>query len=257
MDRAAAEACDAYRRIVRGHPRFVEYFRSATPEPELRAINIGSRPARRPSPSSTGSEPDGVESLRAIPWQFAWTQTRLLLASWLGVEAAVAGFSARNGEAPLDEMYDRWPFFRSTVDLIRDGARQSRRANRGPLRSRARAAGSVAARRDAAGEARDRRVPFSASHVTAGSSRTTRCFGDRSTCAIRTSIRSTWCRSRCCVLRSAGDGDERLRRVFVVTVKWDCSRTAEYGVKHTKQPRRPRRTRSKHRFRHHAVAAGA
>ena len=118
MNRAAAEASDAYRRIVRGHPRFVEYFRSATPDPELRAINIGSRPARRPSSSSTGGGRDGVESLRAIPWQFAWTQTRLLLASWLGVEAALAGGPARSGEAPLDEMYDGWPFFRSTIDLI-------------------------------------------------------------------------------------------------------------------------------------------
>ena len=118
MDRAATEARDAYRRIVREHPRFVEYFRSATPEPELRAINIGSRPARRPSPSSTGGAQDGIESLRAIPWQFAWTQTRLLLASWLGVEAALGEAAARGSEPPLDAMYDGWPFFRSTIDLI-------------------------------------------------------------------------------------------------------------------------------------------
>src|SRR5438094_895364 len=113
MDRAATEARDAYRRIVREHPRFVEYFRSATPEPELRAINIGSRPARRPSPSSTGGAQDGIESLRAIPWQFAWTQTRLLLASWLGVEAALGEAAARGSEPPLDAMYDGWPFSRS------------------------------------------------------------------------------------------------------------------------------------------------
>jgi len=118
MDRAATAARDAYRRIVREHPRFVEYFRSATPEAELRAINIGSRPARRPSPSSTGGAQDGVESLRAIPWQFAWTQTRLLLASWLGVEAALGEAAARGSEPPLDAMYDGWPFFRSTIDLI-------------------------------------------------------------------------------------------------------------------------------------------
>ena len=51
-----------------------------TPEPELSLLNIGSRPSRRPGGRA------GVESLRAIPWQFAWTQTRLLLASWLGVD---------------------------------------------------------------------------------------------------------------------------------------------------------------------------
>src|SRR5256885_540888 len=77
----------------------------------------GGRP-RGPSPSSTGGAQDGVESPRAIPWQFAWTQTRLLLASWLGVEAALGEAAARGSEPPLDAMYDGWPFFRSTIDLI-------------------------------------------------------------------------------------------------------------------------------------------
>lgn len=57
----------AYREIVRKDPRFVPYFRTATPELELGALNIGSRPAKR---RPTG----GVESLRAIPWVFSWTQ---------------------------------------------------------------------------------------------------------------------------------------------------------------------------------------
>src|SRR5262249_46561131 len=82
MDALFDEARAAYRAVVYENPRFVEYFRTATPEPELRTISIGSRPARR----AVGG---GVESLRAIPWQFAWTQTRLLLASWLGTEAAL------------------------------------------------------------------------------------------------------------------------------------------------------------------------
>jgi phosphoenolpyruvate carboxylase len=51
-----------------------------------------------------------VESLRAIPWQFAWTQNRLLLPSWLGVDDALALYDG--------EMYEQWPFFRSTIDLI-------------------------------------------------------------------------------------------------------------------------------------------
>jgi phosphoenolpyruvate carboxylase len=112
MDRLYEDGRAGYRAIVLDHPRFVEYFRTATPEPELRTINIGSRPATRPSAGG------GVESLRAIPWQFAWTQTRLLLASWLGVESALGAALAR-GETPLlTEMYDEWPFFRSTIDLI-------------------------------------------------------------------------------------------------------------------------------------------
>jgi len=111
MDRLFEESRAAYRAVVHDHPRFVEYFRTATPEPELRAINIGSRPARR----GAGG---GVEKLRAIPWQFAWTQTRLLLASWLGIETAIEGACARGEGERLREMYARWPFFRSTLDLI-------------------------------------------------------------------------------------------------------------------------------------------
>ena len=111
MDRLFEESRAAYRAVVHDDPRFVEYFRTATPEPELRAINIGSRPARR----GAGG---GVETLRAIPWQFAWTQTRLLLASWLGIETAIEGACARGEGERLREMYARWPFFRSTLDLI-------------------------------------------------------------------------------------------------------------------------------------------
>ena len=78
MNKLSDDSCEAYRRIVREDERFVPYFRSATPELELSSLNIGSRPAKR---KATG----GVESLRAIPWIFAWTQTRLNLPTWLGV----------------------------------------------------------------------------------------------------------------------------------------------------------------------------
>ena len=111
MDRLFADSRAAYRAMVHEDPRFLEYFRTATPEPELRTINIGSRPARR-------AEAGGVETLRAIPWQFAWTQTRLLLASWLGIETALERAFARGEIARLREMYARWPFFRSTLDLM-------------------------------------------------------------------------------------------------------------------------------------------
>lgn len=111
MQHLADTSRAAYRRIVYETPEFLPYFRTATPEIELAALRIGSRPARR-RPGA------GVESLRAIPWVFAWMQTRLLLPSWLGFSAA---FDAplRAGDAPaLREMYERWPFFRSTVDLV-------------------------------------------------------------------------------------------------------------------------------------------
>jgi phosphoenolpyruvate carboxylase len=112
MDHLAKRAREVYRSIVYDDPRFVPYFRSATPEPELASINIGSRPPRR----SAGTT--GVETLRAIPWQFAWTQTRLLLPSWLGMDEALGETLARADGAALREMYTRWPFFRSTLDLM-------------------------------------------------------------------------------------------------------------------------------------------
>lgn len=107
MDTLAEKSLQAYREIVREHPQFVPYFRDATPEPELGTLNIGSRPARR-------KRGGGVESLRAIPWVFAWTQIRLLLPSWLGIGK---GLSACTDEVYQD-MAQNWPFFRSTLDLI-------------------------------------------------------------------------------------------------------------------------------------------
>src|SRR5688572_13765068 len=107
MDKVAARARATYRSVVYEHPQFIPYFRTATPEPELTRISIGSRPARR-TPGK------GVESLRAIPWQFAWTQTRLMLPSWLGIEDALSDDHA----GILREMYSKWAFFASTIDLV-------------------------------------------------------------------------------------------------------------------------------------------
>jgi phosphoenolpyruvate carboxylase len=76
----AERSMQAYREVTRGD-RFVPYFRAATPELELGSLLIGSRPARRKGGN-------GLSSLRAIPWIFAWTQTRLHLPAWLGVDAA-------------------------------------------------------------------------------------------------------------------------------------------------------------------------
>jgi phosphoenolpyruvate carboxylase len=77
---------------------------------ELSSMNIGSRPARR-------AHADGVAGLRAIPWQFAWTQTRLLLGAWLGVEDAFEQALARGDNELLRAMYADWPHFRAVIDL--------------------------------------------------------------------------------------------------------------------------------------------
>ncbi|KAM3191528.1 hypothetical protein ACQJBY_069050 [Aegilops geniculata] len=113
MDEMAVVATEEYRAMVFKEPRFVEYFRSATPETEYGRMNIGSRPSKR-KPSG------GIETLRAIPWIFAWTQTRFHLPVWLGFGAAfkhIMQKDIRNVQA-LREMYNEWPFFRVTLDLL-------------------------------------------------------------------------------------------------------------------------------------------
>ena len=111
MERLAADAREGYRRTVYDDPRFIDYFHASTPEAEIAGMNIGSRPARRGGGSS-------VAGLRAIPWQFAWTQTRLMLGAWLGVEEALGRAFDRGERERLQEMYRQWPSFQSAVDLI-------------------------------------------------------------------------------------------------------------------------------------------
>ena len=110
MDRLCADGAQAYRSYVYDRPEFIEYFRTATPLPELEHLNIGSRPARR-------KKSGGIETLRAIPWQFAWTQTRLILGAWLGTEEALERSFARGEHDLLRHMYREWPHFRSVMDL--------------------------------------------------------------------------------------------------------------------------------------------
>ncbi|CAN7131005.1 unnamed protein product [Brassica rapa subsp. narinosa] len=113
LDEMAVVATEEYRSVVFQEPRFVEYFRLATPELEYGRMNIGSRPSKR-KPSG------GIESLRAIPWIFAWTQTRFHLPVWLGFGAAIRHVVEKDVKNlhMLQDMYQHWPFFRVTIDLI-------------------------------------------------------------------------------------------------------------------------------------------
>jgi phosphoenolpyruvate carboxylase len=111
MDWLAQRSLQAYRDVVRKNPDFVPYFRQVTPEQALGKLALGSRPARR---KSTG----GVESLRAIPWIFAWTQMRLMLPSWLGSDVALEDAAKDNRLPELREMMAGWPFFQTYVDML-------------------------------------------------------------------------------------------------------------------------------------------
>ena len=111
MSRLSDVSCKSYRQVVREEPRFVPYFRTATPELELSGLNVGSRPAKR-------NPKGGVESLRAIPWIFSWTQTRLNLPAWLGVGHAFNKEIQDGNQAKLQGMYTNWPWFRTVVNLL-------------------------------------------------------------------------------------------------------------------------------------------
>jgi len=110
MQRLAADSLAAYRQVVRETPQFVDYFREATPEQELGRLPLGSRPAKR--------RQGGIESLRAIPWIFAWTQTRLMLPAWLGWETALFNAIDRGEGSLLQRMREQWPFFRARIDML-------------------------------------------------------------------------------------------------------------------------------------------
>jgi phosphoenolpyruvate carboxylase len=111
MDVLSEVSCEAYRNIVRGEPDFVPYFRQATPELELGKLPLGSRPAKR-NPNG------GVESLRAIPWIFSWSQNRLVLPAWLGAGEAIQFSIDKGHQELLEEMCREWPFFSTRLGML-------------------------------------------------------------------------------------------------------------------------------------------
>ncbi len=130
LDELAATSRGAYRDLVEG-PRFVEFFRQATPIDEIATLRLGSRPAARGRPGGTSSVSEAPDSsgaassggsiadLRAIPWVFAWSQARIELPGWFGLGAALEAYGIRHGPAgitALRRLYARWPFFASLVD---------------------------------------------------------------------------------------------------------------------------------------------
>ncbi len=115
MERISEQAFAVYRGFVRETPGFLDYFSQATPVEELQHLRIGSRPAKRKQGSMS------LDDLRAIPWVFGWTQSRHLLPGWLAVGTSLENFvaeSPRKNLTLLREMYQRWPFFHSTISNI-------------------------------------------------------------------------------------------------------------------------------------------
>jgi phosphoenolpyruvate carboxylase len=110
----------AYRALVHESPALVAYFHSATPIDAIGRLNIGSRPAKRKAGA-------GIEDLRAIPWVFAWMQSRMTLPGWFGLGTALATWAGEDAGRweLLGAMYREWPFFRTTIDNAQVSLRQA------------------------------------------------------------------------------------------------------------------------------------
>jgi len=111
MRTIAAQSLKAYRDLVFGGPEFFEYFRAATPLDVIERMHIASRPAAR-------AEGSGVSALRAIPWVFAWTQSRHMLPGWFGFGSGVQAALQVHGEEVLTRMTAHWPFFSHLLDDV-------------------------------------------------------------------------------------------------------------------------------------------
>ncbi len=106
-----AASHDAYRRLVYGDKSFFEYFEAVTPIDVIARMQIGSRPAIRPDKS-------GIDALRALPWVFAWTQSRHMLPGWYGGGAGLEAACAKHGLEAVQAAYHDWGFFANLLDDI-------------------------------------------------------------------------------------------------------------------------------------------
>jgi phosphoenolpyruvate carboxylase len=112
MEELAARSRSHYRNLIYEQPDFLDFFLQVTPIEEISQLQISSRPARR-----SGAKKD-ITSLRAIPWVFSWTQTRVLLPSWYGVGTAIQSFLKEEPQENLKLLryfYYKWPFFRMVI----------------------------------------------------------------------------------------------------------------------------------------------
>ncbi len=110
MSRMADVALATFRKVVNEDEHFAEFFRDLTPEDELLSLSMGSRPGQ-------SRVTDDLESLRAIPWVFAWNQVRLMLPAWLGTGEVIHQALQAPGPSQLEKMM-QWQFFHMQIDVL-------------------------------------------------------------------------------------------------------------------------------------------
>ena len=116
MDQVVNRSYDIYRDLVFGNEHFYDYFFESSPIKNISSFNIGSRPAARKTITEIGG-------LRAIPWVFSWSQSRVMFPGWYGVGSSFKEFIDQDPQniEYLRDMYQNWPFFQSllsNVDMV-------------------------------------------------------------------------------------------------------------------------------------------
>ena len=111
IEKMSEISTSAYRKNLNQSEDFIRYFKTVTPHKSLGKLLIGSRPTKR-------KNIDNIQSLRAIPWVFAWTQIRLMLPAWLGTTEALRYGSIKKFSKTLSDMEKNWPYFVSTMDIL-------------------------------------------------------------------------------------------------------------------------------------------
>lgn len=113
MERLAEASRHCYEEQVKQSQELLEFFRKATPFHELATLNLASRPVSR---TGRNDGPLSLDTLRAIPWVFSWTQARVNLPGWFGLGTALSGETRGGGLDRLQQMYRDWPYFATTID---------------------------------------------------------------------------------------------------------------------------------------------
>jgi len=111
IEKMSEISTSSYRKYLNQSEDFIRYFKTVTPHKSLGKLAIGSRPTKR-------KNVDNIQSLRAIPWVFAWTQIRLMLPAWLGTTEALRYGSIKKFKKTMTDMERNWPYFVSTMDIL-------------------------------------------------------------------------------------------------------------------------------------------